>query len=334
MINKILNILPKLISIKFLNKHYPLVVRWQVTDKCYFKCLYCKFYNNPSNNEIDFSNSLRLLKEMKDCGVIKISFSGGEPLLREDISELINYCKELKISPEMNTSGYLFPQKANLFRNLELLKISLDGPPEVHNFIRGRADAYNWAIESARAAKQNDIKFIFTTTLTKFNINIECIDFLLNLAKELDTLIAFQPLKNICYFEEIENFKEIMPSSDLFKKAINRIISYKKKNKKLMRNTLRGLRHIYNWPRYGKLKCWGGGLFCMISPNGEMSPCDRLEYKQTLPNCNKLGFREAFTRLPTLSFCGGCGFCGSLELNFLMALKIDVIPIIKKISSG
>ena len=97
-----------------------------------------------------------------------------------------------------------------------------------------------------------------------------------------------------------------------------------------MRNSLRSLRHIYNWPTYERLVCQAGKIFCMIGPTGVLTPCDRLEYNTPLPNCLELGFRVAFNKLPIIQ-CNGCGFCGSLELNYLASLRWDIVPTLNKI---
>ena len=68
----------------------------------------------------------------------------------------------------------------------------------------------------------------------------------------------------------------------------------------------------------------------MIGPTGILTPCDRLEYKISLPDCTELGFKKAFNSLPDVT-CSGCGFCGSLELNYLASLKWDIVSTLNKI---
>ncbi|MFH1441759.1 MAG: radical SAM protein [Candidatus Omnitrophota bacterium] len=316
-------------KVKLFNKRTPLAIRWQLTEKCPSKCEYCKIWKSPSEKELPTKIIFKLLEEIKRCGTKKISFSGGEPLLREDIGDIITYCKRLGISPEMNSTGYLFEKKAKELKALDLLKISLDGPADINELVRGKKESYNWAINAASCAQTNKIFFIFTTTLTKFNIKY--IDDILAIAKKFNTIVAFQPLKEIEYKNTTGKLDSIEPLESLFKQTINKLISYKKQNNFLLRNSLRGLHHIYNWPQYEKLKCWGGKIFCMIAANGEISPCDRLKYDTKIPNCAEVGFKEAFNNLPDLPPCSGCGFCGTIELNYLMAFKLDILHLIRKI---
>ena len=182
-------------------------------------------------------------------------------------------------------------------------------------------------IEAAEAAKKAGLKFIFTTTLTKYNIGQ--LDGLIETAKKYDTFVAFQPLKKLC--RGAEGIEGLYPDSDEFKKAISKLVDYKKTSLGSLRNSLVGLHHIYNWPRYGKLKCWAGKVFCIIDTEGTLWPCDRISYDQELPNCLHTDFKKALAVLPEVK-CAGCGFCGVLELNFLMALKFGTMGSILKVT--
>jgi len=109
-----------------------------------------------------------------------------------------------------------------------------------------------------------------------------------------------------------------------FKKAIGRLIELKKKGGSHLRNSLIGLYHVYNWPKYKKLRCWAGKIFCIIDTDGTVMPCDRISYSTKLPNCREVGFSKALLSLPEVC-CSGCGFCGVLELNFIMSFKIGTL---------
>lgn len=316
-----------ILKVRIFKKRIPLAVRWQLTYKCPLECKYCRIWsiNLP---ELNTGEVFLLLDEMAKCGTRKISFSGGEPMMRKDIGEIINYCISRKMSPEMNSTGFLIPQNIALIKKLDLLKLSLDGPEEVHDLIRGKRGAYRIVIKAAEAAFAEGVKFIFTTTLTKLNLNHT--RYIVELAEKFDTYTAFQPLKEISYGCAGAKTENLYPSEAEYKSTIELLISMKKSRKDRMRNSLQGLRHIYNWPRYKKLICYAGQIFCMLAPNGDLYPCDRLDYKEPLPNCIDLGFRRAFDKLPEIR-CSGCGFCGSLELNYLAAFKWGILPTLKEI---
>jgi MoaA/NifB/PqqE/SkfB family radical SAM enzyme len=318
-------LLASLIKAKLFNKRIPVAVRWELTDRCVLRCGYC---NIPANRRKEFSlkEISNILKQLADLGTQTISFSGGEPMLRDDIDQILEETSRLNISTEMNSTGFNIPKNIGKLKHLDFLKLSLDGAEEVHDLIRGKG-SYRMAIEAAEAAKKAGLKFIFTTTLTKYNIGQ--LDGLIETAKKYGTFVAFQPLKKLC--RGAEGIEELYPDSDEFKKAISKLVDYKKTSLGSLRNSLVGLRHIYNWPRYGKLKCWAGKVFCIIDTEGTLWPCDRISYDQKLPNCLRTDFKKALAVLPEVK-CAGCGFCGVLELNFLMALKFGTIGSILKVT--
>ena len=309
-----------LLKAKLFNKRIPLAVRWQLTNRCVLRCVYCNIWNTPKK-EISLNEILCILDQLAELGTQTISFSGGEPMLRKDIGEILEQTKKRNISTEMNSTGAFIAQSIEKLKYLDFLKLSLDGPEEISQLVRQKG-SYQLAIEAAEAARGNNLNFIFTTTLTKYNI--KHIDFIMKIAEKYNTLIAFQPLKNL--YRGVEDISKFLPTPDDYRQAISKLINLKKKNNPYLRNSLAGLLHIYNWPNYKKLACWAGKIFCVIDTDGTLYPCDRVSYNNNklLPNCLGSSFEQSFLNLPNV-YCSGCGFCGVLELNFLMALRIGTI---------
>lgn len=260
-----------------------------------------------------------ILDDMAALGTQTISYSGGEPMLRADIGRILEETVKRGISTEMNSTGAGIPEHIAELKHLDFLKISLDGPQDIHDQVRGKG-SFHQAMAAAAAAQANGLRFIFSTTLTKYNIRE--VDFLLEKAKAFNTLVAFQPLKSL--YRGVEDVNAMAPQQDDYAAAVVRLIDHKKKGSPHLRNSLTGLRHIARWPQYPDLQCWAGRFFCILSTNGTLMPCDRIAYKARLPNCLDAGFKKAFFDLPPVH-CGGCGFCGVLELNLLMSLKADAL---------
>ncbi|MBI4846243.1 MAG: radical SAM protein [Candidatus Omnitrophica bacterium] len=307
-----------------LKKNIPLAVRWQLTNRCTLQCRYCRLWNTPAK-ELNVHDIIRGIDALARLGTKRISFSGGEALLRNDIEEILRYTVEKKIYPEMNTNGTLVKEKINVLKYVDFLKISLDGPEKVHDFLRGKG-SYLKVIEAADACMRHGINFGFATTLTKYNI--DSVDEILKLARRYNTIVAFQPLKKL--YRGFENISELMMEESYFKKAVDNLLLEKASGNKNIRNSLLGLKHIYNWPRYNKLKCYAGKIFCIIDVNGDICPCDRISYNCSLPNITNMSIKNALSLLPEV-YCDGCGFCGALELDYLMKLRLNVLLSIKKI---
>jgi MoaA/NifB/PqqE/SkfB family radical SAM enzyme len=316
-----------LIKVKFFKMRIPLAVRLQLTNNCNHKCMYCNIWADKCKTELSTEQIFALIDSLKEAGTQTVSFSGGEPIMRADIGKILEYCRRKNISTSMNTNGALVPQKLDQIQTLGLLKISLDGPREVHDRLANCSGSYQKVILAVEAARSRGIKTFFTTTITKDNVNH--LSALLEIAEKFNAPIAFQPLKRLS--KGLHNLEGIKPDEKEYKEAIAKLIALKKKGNRYMRNSIYELEYIYHWPKYKNLKCWAGRVFCMVGVRGELYPCDRVEYKEKLPNCLTMGFKAAFESLPDDICCEGCGFCGTLELNLLLSLELRIIETIKKV---
>lgn len=301
----------------------PVAVRWQLTNRCTARCSYCNLWKIKSS-ELSKEKIVSIIDEISKMGTQRISFSGGEPLLRKDIGAILDYCKKKGISTSMNSNGDLVKKRIDDIESLDLLKLSLDGPRKIHDKTRGKG-SFDRVMDAARVAKKQGIRFTFATTITKHNINH--LKHILDIARKYNTVVAFQPLKPL--YKGIKDIKPIAPNIDDYHNAIGMLIREKRKGNKNIRNSLMALKHIYNWPRYKSLRCTAGKIFCMINVNGDVMPCDRISYDSNIPNINDMSFKSAFRKMPKVK-CSGCGFCGALELNYLHSFKFDVLNDIRR----
>jgi cyclic pyranopterin phosphate synthase len=76
-----------ILKIRFLDRKIPIAVRIELTNRCPNKCIYCDL---KENIEMSKEEVFRLLDELKKLGTKKVSFSGGEPMIRKDIGEIID----------------------------------------------------------------------------------------------------------------------------------------------------------------------------------------------------------------------------------------------------
>ena len=81
-------------------------------------------------------------------GLARINFTGGEPLIRKEIGEWIDYAKTKNIKVAMNSNGHFVPDCIDRIKNLELLNLSLEGPECIHDTIRQKG-SYQKVIEAA-----------------------------------------------------------------------------------------------------------------------------------------------------------------------------------------
>jgi len=315
-----------LFYIKVLRKNYPLALRWQLIDRCPNRCKYCNLWKNP-REEMGLEDIKRVIKEVKKAGTVRISYSGGEPLLRDDIEEIIFCTKKHGISCSINTCGVLFEKKKKAIKMLDLVKISIDGREQTHDLLSGREGAFREAYFALEKSVEWGVKTVITTTLTRYNL--EDVDYILKLAEKLRIFVAFQPFKIMYKGSKDEN---LCPKGEEYKKTIEKLIKLKKRGFPYLRNSLLSLEHIKDYPEFSPIKCSAGRLFSVVDVDGTLLPCDRNDgpYYGKLPNVLREGFFNAFKKLPRYS-CSGCGFLGGKELSFFMNMKFEGFKFVKSI---
>ncbi len=109
-------------------------LRVSVTDRCNFRCVYCMPENgypvSPKDELLTFEEMARIISIAADMGITKVRLTGGEPLVRKDLPELIRRVREHKSITDLSltTNGFLLPEMASNLKKagLDRVNISLD----------------------------------------------------------------------------------------------------------------------------------------------------------------------------------------------------------------
>ena len=184
-----LNTAYKLMRALFFKTRIPFIVQLVLTYRCNRKCKYCAIWDKDCK-ELSTGQILLLIAQMADMGTRRIYFSGGETLLRDDIGLILEYCRQKGIRTVLNSNGSLVPERIKELYSLGVLCLSLDGPRQVHDSIRG-LNSYNEVMDAIRLSRENKIKVGLKTVLS--SMNLKHIDFILDKAKEFKTTVVFQP---------------------------------------------------------------------------------------------------------------------------------------------
>lgn len=152
----------------------PVLCNYYVTYRCNAKCSFCDIWEKPSPY-INIENATENLKDLKKLGVNVIDFTGGEPLLHQQLHEILKIAKNLGFITTVTTNTLLYPKQAEKLKGLiDMLHFSLDSPNEKeHNDSRGvnLFSHFEKSIEIAKSLKEKpDILF------TVFSHNIHQIE--------------------------------------------------------------------------------------------------------------------------------------------------------------
>lgn len=316
---------------KLLNKNIPLTVIFNITDRCNLECSYCYArYYQRRKNELSSEQILRIIDELKDMGCKRISFGGGEPLLREDINEIIDYVKQRNIECVINTNGYLVPHKIDILKKLDVLCLSIDGDEQVNDTYRGKG-SFKKAVEAIKCASKHKIPIHTNTVIHKGNLN--SIEFVLETAKRYNIFAEFNLA--IAYLHGEDKDADYKCSDSEIKDALRKIIQYKKEGQNILFSR-RAFEYTLSWPTYKKeaffdnfpdfrhLNCYAGKYFCIVDTNGDVYPCPHLIDKIKPINAAKDGFKKAFIDLDKHN-CKACYQVYHNEFNLLFSLDCSVI---------
>jgi 12,18-didecarboxysiroheme deacetylase len=150
------------------------VVVWNVTKACNLRCIHCyaSADNRPAENELTTEEGFRLLEDLAQFGCPVVLFSGGEPLVRPDIFDLIAYAVRLGLRAVLSTNGTLIDHAlAKELKKLGLsyVGISLDGIGEVHDRFRGSKGCFEKVVQAIENCQREGLKVGLRFTINKFN---------------------------------------------------------------------------------------------------------------------------------------------------------------------
>ena len=152
----------------------PIIV-WNITSHCNLKCVHC--YNdsgaNVKSNEPTTEEAKAVLDDLADYGVPSVLFSGGEPLTRKDMFDLIGYAGDKGLRTVISTNGTLITkEKAQIIkdRGVSYVGISLDGIGSVNDEFRGVEGAFEDAVKGIRNCMETGVRIGLRLTLTKRNV--------------------------------------------------------------------------------------------------------------------------------------------------------------------
>ena len=120
-------------------RNYFKFMQWDITTRCNLKCAHCRsteFYSDGDVRDLCLSDNKRILNDLFLNGVMRIHFLGGEPLMRGDFCEFVEYADSLGIIWSVNTNGTLLGKKMArrlLDANAFAITVSLDGPTAASN---------------------------------------------------------------------------------------------------------------------------------------------------------------------------------------------------------
>lgn len=172
------------------------VVVWNTTARCNLNCLHCYAHATATGTEDQLSGSeaRAFIDDVAAFGSPVLLFSGGEPLMREDLGELIAHAVSRGLRAVVSSNGTLLNgTKAEKLRDAgaAYVGISLDGLEPTHDAFRGQTGAFARTLDGIRACRQIGLKTGVRLTLTRGNV--DDLDGILDLLRRED-------IPRVCFY--------------------------------------------------------------------------------------------------------------------------------------
>ncbi|MCP2520112.1 12,18-didecarboxysiroheme deacetylase [Candidatus Aminicenantes bacterium AC-708-M15] len=173
----------------------PIVV-WNMTKTCNLHCIHCYSQSDYKRyeGELTTEQGKGLLRDLASFGVPVILFSGGEPLMREDIFELGKFAKELGLRVVISTNGTLITKEiAKKLKEIGVsyVGVSLDGMRETNDRFRGFRGAFDNALRGIQYCTELGIKVGLRFTINKRNFKD---------IPEMFRLVEEENIPRICFY--------------------------------------------------------------------------------------------------------------------------------------
>ncbi len=308
------------------------LIAWEVTRSCNLACKHCRAeaHTAPYPGELNTNEAKALIDTFPQVGQPIIIFTGGEPMMRPDLYELIRHATSLGLRCVLSPNGTLITQE-NTTRikkaGIQRCSISIDGPSaELHDAFRGVPGAFAQSLRGIQHLKDADIAFQINTTVTRDNLPY--FKDIFSLCQELGAVawhifllvptgraaaLNTQVISAEEYEDVLNWFYDFRKTTSMHLKATCAPHYYR-----IMRQRAKAEGVAVTPDNFGMdamtRGCLGGIGFCFISHVGQVQPCGYLELD--CGNVRETPFPEIWRDAPyfkqfrtPLEYQGKCGHC-------------------------
>ncbi len=314
--------------------HFLPLVFWETTTACNLECVHCRRLEvgkELSKNDLSLQDVYRLIEGLAydfDPSPVLV-LSGGEPLVRPDIFDIVDFAAQKEVPVALSTNGTLIDRKIAekiAGSGIRRVSISLDGASsDTHDRFRQMPGAFDSAVQGISHLRSFGIPFQINTTITKHNVHELDEIYRLSLSLEADSLHPFLLVPVGCGLEIKE---DLQLSPEEYEETLLKIyqlsergeihirpicaplyfrILVQKKASSLKRKNTSGMTQVTKG-------CLAGSAICFVSHKGDVFPCGYLPI--TCGNIRNQSLKDIWQHSDVFrSICepdlleGKCGLC-------------------------
>ncbi|MDO5576276.1 MAG: radical SAM protein [Fibrobacter sp.] len=277
----------------------PLLLHYYITNRCNSRCSFCDIWNESPKVDAKSDEVVQNLRHARKAGCKFVDFTGGEPLLHEDLPFFLSEARKLKFITSVTTNCILFPRVAPKISGLvDLLHFSIDADtPYLHNKIRG-VSSFAAVMQSIEIAHQFNLTpdLLFTYT----DENIDAFEGVYDLARRKRLMLILDPVFELSGKDNV--------SPETHKKALH----YASKTGVYLNRAHQNLRSM-GGNNIAHPQCKAVSSTIVILPDNKLAfPCYHHRKEQICLN-NDLNFmvkssvrKDFIKKQGTFNFCQGC----------------------------
>lgn len=155
----------------------PFTLAWEITRACALNCIHCRAEAQKKRHPLELTTEegLRFIDQVVEVGKPILILTGGDPLMRRDVYQLVEYAASHGLRVALSPSATKLVTRANLRRmkdaGLHMVHVSLDGSrPEVHDAFRGFSGSYQRTVEILEDLQALSIPIQIGTTVNRRNL--------------------------------------------------------------------------------------------------------------------------------------------------------------------
>jgi len=286
-----------------------------ITRKCNYRCRGCNIWQEQDKEELSTEQIIRGLEILKNLGIVEIVISGGDPLLRDDAEEIIEYASRYFVTTVYD-NGSMAAKKIDALRSVDFAAISIDSlDPAKNDHLKGVEGAWATAVETVETLQHEGINVAVTPTISQINLN-EIVD-ITNHFTGKGIPVWYCLYSYDASVDTKQLFRIGKPKDELIirdKQAMiglcNSLMEMKKKNNKILMTSklLKTLRDYYAKDRR-TWNCRALQNFLVLDHNGRIAGCHVHNFAASIFDLPKMWNSSKFDRLrETYSSCTQCTY--------------------------